>query len=124
MIQLLIDRCIIFVSLELLLFKYNSNNSFPLLKYIPFLYDHSIPFPCELPNGALGLCFYQPIIFYDKWTNLLYHGMTYKSSNALFIHMVVLLIEVHLTVSYTSFKMLVRIMVKLLNSQFPNNLTF
>ena len=25
MIQLLIDRCIIFVSLELLLFKYNSN---------------------------------------------------------------------------------------------------
>ena len=27
MIQLLIDRCIIFVSLELLLFKYNSNNN-------------------------------------------------------------------------------------------------
>ena len=28
MIQLLIDRCIIFVSLELLLFKYNSNTNF------------------------------------------------------------------------------------------------
>ena len=27
MIQLLIDRCIIFVSLELLLFEYNSNTS-------------------------------------------------------------------------------------------------
>ena len=42
--------------------------------------------------------------------------------------MVVLLIEsieVHLTASYTSFcKMLIRIMVKLLNLQFSNNLTF